>query len=441
MKLTPIIFSYIKTKYLTKFKSRQSLEKWQDKKVKQHIKQTVSKSKFYRDYYKNHDINQWKKLPTINKKIMMNNFDDLNTVNIKKEEAFEVAFNGENSRNFSPTIDNITIGLSSGTSGHRGLFLVSEEERLMWAGTILAKTLPYSILKKQKVAFFLRANSNLYDTVKSKTIQFDFYDLLNPLDEHINNLNKNQPMVLVAPASMLLYLAKEKSKNNLKINPIKIISIAEVLDPLDESYIEKQFHQKIHQIYQCTEGFLATTCKHGTLHLNEDILVIEKEYLDKELGKFSPVITDFTRTSQPIIRYQLNDVLTEKKEPCRCGSVFTAIEQIEGRCDDIFYFYSTASKDLVLVFSDFIRRTIMYSTSSIEEYLIIQHSPDKLEISIQHCNNIDTENLIIKSFEKLSLSLNFKMPNIIFTPYSFTPSDKKLKRVERKFNLNEYETV
>ncbi len=108
----------------------------------------------------------------------------------------------------------------------------------------------------------------------------------------------------------------------------KVISIAEVLDPLDEAILENQFQQKIYQLYQCTEGFLAATCSHGTLHLNEDIVLIEKEYIDKKEGRFMPIITDFRRVSQPIIRYRLNDILIEKKEPCSCGCLFTAIIEV-----------------------------------------------------------------------------------------------------------------
>ncbi len=65
------------------------------------------------------------------------------------------------------------------------------------------------------------------------------------------------------------------------------------------------------------------------MHLNEDIVHIQKEYLDEQSRRFVPIITDFSRTSQPIIRYRLNDILTEADKPCLCGSPYTAIERIE----------------------------------------------------------------------------------------------------------------
>ncbi|MFW2308254.1 adenylate synthase, partial [Aliarcobacter butzleri] len=75
--------------------------------------------------------------------------------------------------------------------------------------------------------------------------------------------------------------------------------------------------------------------KEGNLHLNEDIVYIEKDWIDEKSGRFSPIITDFNRKSQPIIRYKLDDILILEKQSCPCGCVFTRIKKIEGRCDDI----------------------------------------------------------------------------------------------------------
>jgi hypothetical protein len=36
---------------------------------------------------------------------------------------------------------------------------------------------------------------------------------------------------------------------------------------------------------------------------------IEKDWIDEKSGRFSPIITDFNRKTQPIIRYKLDDIL------------------------------------------------------------------------------------------------------------------------------------
>jgi len=431
-----ILWHYTKTKHLLKFKDRQQLLEWQEKQIQNFLRSVLPKSPFYTEFFADLSIKDWRSLPAIDKSIMMNNFDKLNTVGINKEEAFNIALKAEQTRNFSPMINDVTVGLSSGTSGNRGIFLVSPEERLKWAGTILAKLLPDSIFSKNKIAFFLRANSNVYTTVSSRNINFEFFDLLNPINEHIERLNKYQPSVLVAPSSMLRFLAQASESHKLTINPIKIISVAEVLDKLDEIYISMQFNQKVHQIYQCTEGFLAATCRHGTLHINEDMVVIQKEYLDKDLGKFMPIITDFSRTTQPIIRYKLNDILTERKEPCPCGSHFIAIEKIEGRCDDIFYLSAKNSSQLKPLFPDFISRAIIFSSELIEEYKVIQKTSTELEVYLKlpaQINNSErklAQDLVNNSLIKLCNKFEVEIPTISFTEEIIYIKGKKLKRIE-----------
>ncbi len=483
-KILSILWSYVKTKYLRRFSHRQALEAWQNKQVTAYLKAVLPNSPFYRSHYKDHDLTQWQQLPTINKSVMMANFDRLNTVGITQSAAMTVARQAETSRDFSPTLQGYTVGLSSGTSGNRGLFLISQAEQQSWAGTILAKALPQSILTPQRIAFFLRANSNLYETVQRSRIQFEYFDLFQPLESHITRLNQYQPTILVAPASMLRLLANNLLANNLltahlpapslDIAPIKLISVAEVLDPLDEQFIQAAFNQPVHQLYQCTEGFLAATCEQGTLHLNEDILVIQKDYLDSDSylnsypnshsdsysdshsdsRRFSPIITDFNRTTQPIIRYRLDDILTERSAPCPCGSILTAIEQIEGRCDDIFYLpslshnrsESTDQLALIPVFPDFIRRTIILASDSIEEYAAIQ-TANGIEIYLKLTEPSPQKSYEQKSYEQqwktlttqlteqltiLFNQLGCKSPPIAFLPYQpQTQQGQKLRRIRR----------
>ena len=73
----------------------------------------------------------------------------------------------------------------------------------------------------------------------------------------------------------------------------KVISVAEVLEPQDRELLRNVFHN-VGEIYQATEGFLASTCRCGTLHLNEEFVHIEPQWLDEH--RFVPIVTDFTRT-------------------------------------------------------------------------------------------------------------------------------------------------
>ena len=424
-----IFYFYLKTKYFNNFKSEKDLHDWQEKKILQFLKKILKKSKYYQTKYNGLKPENWREFPLIDKHELMKNFDSLNTVNITKEDAFNIAYKAEKERDFSPKIKGITVGLSSGTSGNRGIFLASDIERYKWAGAVLAKILPKSIFCKNKIAFFLRANSNLYEAIKSKTVIFKYFDMLKPVEENLKELDAFKPSIIIAPPSMLKIIAK--NYKNLNINPEKIIAVAEVLEDLDKSFMEKIFSQKIHQVYQATEGFIATTCKCENLHINEDVLAIQKEYIDKENGKFIPIITDFNRTSEPIIRYRLNDILTETDFQCPCGSKFLCIKKIEGRCDDIFMLKSKKDENLIQIFPDFISRAVIFSSPLIQEYKIIQISYDCIEIYIDAENEFEkVKNALIELFEKKHCQIpEFK---IISKPEN--TGTKKFKRIECAIN-------
>lgn len=420
-----ILSTFVTKRWLQKFRNRNKLEKYQEKMIKKQIKFLKKKSLFYKSNFP--DADKLSDFPIIDKNIMMNNFNTMNTVGITKEEALSVAIEGEKSRNFNEKCSNITVGLSSGTSGHRGVFIVGDNEQSVWAGTVLAKLLPENEILNNKIAFFLRANSNLYESVKSKALDFRYFDILQPMEENIKKLREYNPTILVAPPSVLLQIAEVMEKSRLDINPSKIISVAEVLEEKDLEYIKRIFKKEIiHQVYQCTEGFLACTCKYGRLHINEDMIKLEKEWLDET--RFIPIITDFKRSSQPIIRYRLNDILVTKNRKCECGSPMLVVEKIEGRDDDVFIFESQNGEN-VKVFSDFIRRCILF-TDEIREYRVVQVSKDYVKIYM--VGNEEKRQDIIKEFENLAMQMQFKMPKIEFLDYT-VDRNKKLKRVERMF--------
>lgn len=421
------LWTYALTKWGRRFRSRAALERWQERRLMRHLRWVQAHSPFYRRHWAGYDLADWRSLPQIDKGLMMAEFDELNTLGIRKAEALAVAKQAESSRDFTPKLKGVTVGLSSGTSGNHGLFLVSEKERMAWAGAVLAKLLPGSLRDEHRIAFFLLASSNLYDSVGRGRLRFEFFDLLEPFATLCERLGALQPTILVAPPSMLRALAD----SGVSIRPRKVISVAEVLDPVDAGVISRHFAQPVHQVYQCTEGFLGTTCEHGTLHLNEDIVVIEKEYLDEGLGKFVPIVTDFSRTTQPIIRYRLNDILTERREPCPCGSVFTAIEQIEGRCDDLILLPGVAGGE-VRVFPDFISRAVAGASPGITEFQVVQHT--LTEITVHLPPDASVTQAVRLALEALWSQVGAQPPSLTFAPYEFQTGPRKLRRVERRFS-------
>ena len=434
MSKVAIVSSFIYTRWLRRFKTRDQLERYQQTMLRKHLDFLKTASPYFKERDTELDAQHLDGWPTMNKEVMMDHFDSMNTVGLDKETALERAVASEKSRDFSKQYAHISVGLSSGTSGHRGLFVIGDKEREEWAGAVLAKSLPRGKLLGHRIAFFLRADNSLYQTVASPLLQFEYFDIYKDMSTHLRRLQKYQPTLLVAPPSVLIVIAEAIERGELKLVPDKVISVAEVLEPFDDRRFKEAFQQKvIHQIYQCTEGFLGSTCDRGTLHLNEDVAMFEKEYLDKK--RFIPIVTDFKRQSQPIVRYRLNDVLVEKDRPCRCGSVMTAIERIEGREGDVFYM-KTSDGSSVRVFSDMIARCMIYA-SGFHEFRVVQTDYEHLEVFVDQINAV-TKVTVNREFKRLAKILKVQPPTILFKPYERDLS-RKLRRIERSF-LHEHNT-
>jgi putative adenylate-forming enzyme len=325
-------------------------------------------------------------LPIVDKARMTASFAAFNTRGIERDDALAVALAGERSRNFRAGIGDVTVGLSSGTTGNRGVFLVGERERYAWAGIVLAYTLTNAMLARVlspwraplRVALFLRSDSALYGTIASRRIAFDYYDLERPLDELAARLASVPPHAIVAPPSVLRLLAR--TCDTRRVAPEKIVAVAEVLERDDEAEIEAAFGTPVHQLYQCTEGLLAYTCPLRRLHLNERYVRIETEWLDAERTRFVPIVTDFARTTQIFARYRL-DVVLLTAPPCRCGRPERTIAAIEGRADDVLWLDGIGGTR-VPVFPDFVRRAMALAGDAVRDYRV-RDAAGTLEIALE----------------------------------------------------------
>lgn len=353
---------------------RAALLAHQERQWQRYCRRVLPRSPWFRPWLEQ-PLDHW---PQMNKALMMAHFDEMNTAGLKLAEVLACARAAEETRDFSPTLGRYSVGLSSGTSGGRGVFVVSPEERAQWAGVMLGRLLPGGLLQGQRVALFLRANSNLYRTVRTPCLQFRFFDLFSPLEAHAGPLAAMQPSIVVAPAQVLRALALRVQAGQLDIAPERVISVAEVLEPQDRRLLQQVFG-RVSEVYQATEGFLGSSCSHGSLHLNESFLRIEPQWLDDK--RFVPLVTDFTRSTQPIVRYRLDDILVARAAPCPCGNPELAIDRIEGRCDDVLRLPGAAGAP-VTVFADVVSRALAQVLPLDADYRLVQSGPRALGLAI-----------------------------------------------------------
>lgn len=424
---------FARTRWVLDFHDRDRLEAWQQARLQRFLQQVLPRAPHFRD----HRARQLADLPTMDKALMMAQFDALNTRGVRLEQALEVGLQAETTRDFLPTLGDLTVGLSSGTSGNRGVFLVSTQERLRWAGILLARALPQHLLRRLlaprlppvRIAFFLRANSNLYTTLNSRRIDFAFHDLLQGAAASVPRLHQQQPDVLVGPPSLLRALAAEAGAGRLAIAPSHVISVADVLEDDDRAAVQVAFGQPTHQLYQATEGFLGYTCSHGKLHLNESFVHIEPDWLDAQRTRFQPIITDFTRDTQLMVRYRLNDVLRVAEQPCACGRAERTIAAIEGRADEVLWLPHREHGRNVAIYPDLIRRTLLFLGPMVREYHLVQEG---WQMTLGLLTEGDRQAALARvqaAFDALWQQLAVVPPALRFTDWQPPPLHGKRRRI------------
>lgn len=260
-------------------------------------------------------------------------FDAWNTLGLTRPETEAAALAAETGGS-GEVRPGVVAGFSTGSSGRRGLFVTSAAERGGWIGHILARLLPAdALLHPTRIALCLRADNQLYgDISEAGPFRFLFVGLDVPAPERFERLRAFSPDVLIAPTQVLADLARRTDRPW----PLRRLFYgAEPMGEAERGWIGAALGARPDPIYQATEGFLGAACRLGALHLNEDVLIIEREAVPGT-SRFLPLITDLRRTTQPMIRVRLPDLLEPLAAPCPCGSPLTAVHPVEGRLEDLW---------------------------------------------------------------------------------------------------------
>jgi phenylacetate-coenzyme A ligase PaaK-like adenylate-forming protein len=273
----------------------------------------------------------------------MENFDDLVTdraVRLAGAEAFLKSGAGERLY-----LNRYVVLSTSGSTGLRGVFLFDPDEWLtaiagitrpmLWAGVA-----PHPFRPRRAALLASTADSH-YSSRMGRSLTSRFMPTLRmdagePLERMVERLNDWQPDVMGVYPSVLRQLATEQIAGRLRIRPRKIATSAEVLTGEDRRRALEAWNTRVWNTYGATEyAPIAGECQFGRMHLFEDGAVIEVEE-DRLL------LTVFGRRTQPLIRYEISDVVRPVEGECECGRPYRLIETIEGRIEDVLWFGGVA---------------------------------------------------------------------------------------------------
>jgi putative adenylate-forming enzyme len=416
--LVHALLAFAQTRRLAKrLRTREDVLSWRETRLRRFVSQVAPRAPFYATL----QARGLEDLPIVDKATLMANFAQFNTRGVTYEEV-RGALDRDDDR-----ARGLIVGQSTGTSGNRGVFVISEAERFTWLGVILAKTLPDFPFVRHKVALALPGYSQLYaSAAETSRLTIRFFNLALGVDHWRDDLRAYAPDTIVAPPKVLRALAEAGG-----FASANVFSGAEVLDPLDRAIIEASFGATVREIYMATEGLFGVACPHGVLHLAEDVVAFEWEQAAEGSDLVTPIITDFTRRAQIMARYRMNDLLRLASTTCACGSPLQAVASVAGRQDDVFLLRGTAGAALVMVTPDVVRNAVVDADRRIQDFRVVQIGVGQVDLFLDG-------DLAVEAGAAAAAALSAALTRAGATPVEVrlaaglvTPFDRKLRRVRR----------
>lgn len=313
-----------------------------------------------------------KEIPTLTKTDILENFDALiTTQNLSLQTALDHL---DALQHDAYLHHRFKIFRSGGSSGNPGIMVYSPRE----FATVLSQILRSSqgVVSPPKTRRLRGANiyasTPTHDSIRiSQSFQIGCHQVEDfsaeiPSRNLVGPLNDFRPDVLSGYPSKILDLAFLKMDGELTIQPQAIFLGSEPVTPRMRRVILQAFGILPHDHYGTTEAIvMATECRlHRGLHLEDDLHFIEilnqdgTPTLPGQLGQ-KIYVTNLTAFTQPIIRYELSDLMLLHDDfhtPCPCGHPGRLIQRIVGRSEDTFAFNTGNAKTVFLsprVFQDF----------------------------------------------------------------------------------------
>jgi len=108
---------------------------------------------------------------------------------------------------------------------------------------------------------------------------------------------------------------------------------AENLLPHQKRCIAQAFGISPKQHYGLAEGVAnASECERGAMHVDEDFAAME--FVPAAGGRYRLVGTGFSNPATALVRYDTQDIVELRDEPCSCGRPGRLLASIDGRQED-----------------------------------------------------------------------------------------------------------
>ena len=181
-------------------------------------------------------------------------------------------------------------------------------------------------------------------------------DARQPVSEMATALDDFQPDALLGYPSVLALLADEQRQGRLHVRPQKVVTVGEVRTAVMEQAMREAWGVQPYDWYGSTEAgcALGIDCEHHRgMHLFEDLVIVENV---DEHGRPVPdgvvghklLVTNLFNHTQPLIRYEISDMVAIESAPCPCGRSLRRVVSIDGRSSDLLRFPGVADDEVTV---------------------------------------------------------------------------------------------
>lgn len=333
--------------------SKYQIRKLQEKKLRKLLHYAWNYSSYYSKAFQEAGITAQQldtlplsAFPTIDKKILLTQFQELITVPGLTQEGIR-RFDEHESIDRRPYLDKYHVVHSSGSTGKPGYFIYDEQAwQSMLLGIIRAALWDMNmfqilaLLAKRPHIAYLAATDGRYggamavgDGIEGVGAKQLHLDIKTPLNEWCRQLRKFQPDIIIGYPSAVKILAELVEDGKIALKVSRVITCGEPLGASLRNYLEKMFCVPVINFYGASESLalgVETDAKEGML-LFDDMNIIEVE-------DGAMYLTSLYNFAQPLIRYKLTDYLSLQEAGGDTVCPFTKAVGLLGRNEDILWF-------------------------------------------------------------------------------------------------------
>lgn len=304
----------------------------QDRALTELLRTAATRSPFHRDRLGGIDpgsltVERLPELPVMTKAEMMDRFDDVVT-DRRLSRALVEGHLASLDQEPDLLLDRYLVIASGGSSGTRGVFVMTQDDAVEFGASIMRSgiarllpllgwpppfRIPIAFVVAPKAIHATRALS----PVSAAMADLTYVPVTLPIDEIAGRLEPAQPMILFGYPSVTAALGDAAAAGRLSIAPKMVITSSEQLTADHVTRIERGFGTPPANSFGSSEGLIGSAPPGSDeFTFASDRCIIEfVDDADRPVPAGTAahhlLVTNLANHIQPLIRYRLDDVMTE----------------------------------------------------------------------------------------------------------------------------------